>query len=447
MAPKAAAPPSPATTVLASPTLTPTEEGCSPTQVESTPTLGSPTQVVSTPTLVVGNPPVGGGASELGSRSRSRSPVEAAQQAAAGGEPGQGDAPPVQAHPWPEEQDRFGFLPHAREEEARTTRALSCVASRPRASSSSAGEPRVTQTRYGLREAGPPAHLRWQDMPRAGAASAGGAFALAREMASGFLQATGVRPRVDCSRIQRCSHDIEGDLGYVRLAVSSLCPLPSDAFYIGACVREPGDRFWCVGSEREGPGDSVAHSSRWDWLGVLMTAPAAHIADRERAGIELYLGPSAPLADRPIRNVDSAPSGYSRSGERAFLYLCHGSAARADNASLGGLVRANRVRGRGGRLMLCPPPHKKIKKLQIDQRQTLNSLPVISYKTRNLQSLRYTYKVTTRSSGSCNRNSLQVCPGATLHAPFCAPERARLTHPNPPLIRPKCLNAWSTHLQ
>ena len=341
MAPKAAAPPSPTTTALASPTLTPTEERC------------TPTQVVFTPTLVVGTPPVGGGASELGSRSRSRSPVEAAQQAAAGGEPGQGDAPPVQADPWSEEEDSHGWLAQAREEEARTSRALSCVASRPRASSSSAGEPGLTQPLFGLREAGPPAHVRWQDMPRTGAASAGGAFSFAHEMASAFLQATGGRPRVDCSRIQRCSHDIEGDLGYVRLAVSSLCPLPSDAFYIGATVREPGDRFFNVGSEREGPGDSVAHYIRWEWMDVLLMGPATHIADREKAGIELFLGPSAPYADRRIRNVDSAATGYSRSGDPAFLYLCHGSAAQADSASTRGLVRTHRVRrGRGGPLLL-----------------------------------------------------------------------------------------------
>ena len=98
MAPKAAAPPSPTTTALASPTFTPTEERF------------TPTQVVYTPTLVVGTPPVGGGASELGSRSRSRSPAEAAQQAAAGGEPGQEVAPPVQAASWPEEEDPFGHF-------------------------------------------------------------------------------------------------------------------------------------------------------------------------------------------------------------------------------------------------------------------------------------------------------------------------------------------------
>ena len=70
-------------------------------------------------------------------------------------------------------------------------------------------------------------------------------------------------PRVDCSRFRRCREgDVEADLVVVRIAVSSLCRY-SDAFYIGACVREPADRFYNVGADRAGPGQSVRHCLRF----------------------------------------------------------------------------------------------------------------------------------------------------------------------------------------
>ena len=97
-----------------------------------------------------------------------------------------------------------------------------------------------------------------------------------------------------------------------------------------------------MGTDRAGPGESVAHHVRWDNMCVLMAGSGAQIADRETAAIRLFLGERAPHADRRIRNVSDVAGGYSPLQSRAFLYLCYGSAERADRAH-------------HGRLMLRPP--------------------------------------------------------------------------------------------
>ena len=132
------------------------------------------------------------------------------------------------------------------------------------------------------------------------------------------------RVRVDRSYVTRCrDHDIDGDLLRVRAAVSSLPVHPPQAFYVGGTSREPEDRFWNVGGEDR---SSVPHHERWERMVELLEVYASLIAVREESAIEMYRG------DPRTRNVSPYATGYSRTHERAFLYLCYGSAAQADRA-------------------------------------------------------------------------------------------------------------------
>ena len=71
---------------------------------------------------------------------------------------------------------------------------------------------------------------------------------------------------------------------------------------------------------------------------VLLVGTGAQIGDRETAAIRLYRGLGAPLRDARIRNETDVASGYSRDRRVAYLYLCYGSAERADSARLGGFM-------------------------------------------------------------------------------------------------------------
>ena len=97
-------------------------------------------------------------------------------------------------------------------------------------------------------------------------------------------------------------------------------------------MREPADRFYNVGSDRPGPGESVAHHVRYAMMLVMLEGHAADIAERETCAIRLYLGHGAPFRDSRIRNLSDAATGYSRDHEHAYLYLCYGPAERADRA-------------------------------------------------------------------------------------------------------------------
>ena len=297
-----------------------------------------------------------GSVSQGGSGSRSRSPpaLVAAPRAAVGGEEqGQEAAPPVQADLLAEE-DSFGFLSWVHEEAALNRRALRRE-SPPEPRSTRSG---LRQPLFGLREAGPPARhtgsgsrssasgsagLRWSDMPLTNdhgvvASVAAPGMPLAQELHALLMQAPRADQRVDRSRFRRCDGDnVDTDLGLVRIAVSSLCP-QDGAFYIGGCAREPEDRFYNVGSDRAGPGQSAKHCVRFDHKCVLYVGTGAQIADRETAAIRLYSGPGAPLRDARIRNVTDVASGYSRDRRTAYLYLCYRSAERADSARLGGFM-------------------------------------------------------------------------------------------------------------
>ena len=132
------------------------------------------------------------------------------------------------------------------------------------------------------------------------------------------------RVRVDRSYVTRCrDHDIDGDLLHVRAAVSRLPVHPQLAFYVGGASREPEDRFWNVGGEDR---SSLPHHERWERMVVLLEGHASLIAVREESAIEMYRG------DPRTRNVSPYATGYSRTHQRAFLYLCYGSAAWADRA-------------------------------------------------------------------------------------------------------------------
>ena len=150
---------------------------------------------------------------------------------------------------------------------------------------------------------------------------------------SALLRARGGDPRVDCLRTVRLRHgDLAGDLEIVQLAVSSLPVHPPQAFYIGATTRRPADGFFDVGSDRPGPGTSVAHSRLYARMLVMLEGPAADIARRETEAIRLYRGDGAPRRDPRIRNLSDAATGYDLDSEHAFLYLCYGSAAWANRA-------------------------------------------------------------------------------------------------------------------
>ena len=280
-----------------------------------------------------------------GSRSRSRSPpglVDAPRAAVGGEEQGQEAAPAVQADLLADIPDPLwdGWLSRADEEAARNRRALLRRSSpEPRPSG------RLRQPLYGLRETGPPGRhgtaRRWWDLPRTNddgveARVAAPGLPLAAEFHDLYMRDMEARAdqRVDRSRFQRChGGDVEGDLGLVSLAVSSLCR-DSDAFYIGACVRDPEDRFYDVGDERAGPEQSVAHHVRFERMCVLMVGSTAQIGDRETAAIRMYSA-GGPYPDDRIRNLTDAASGFSRERGRAYLYLCYGSAAREYRARTG----------------------------------------------------------------------------------------------------------------
>ena len=150
---------------------------------------------------------------------------------------------------------------------------------------------------------------------------------------SALLRARGGDPRVDCLRTRQLRPgDIAGDLQIVQVAVRSLPQRPLQAFYIGATVREPADRFYNVGSDRPGPGVSVAHHVRYAMMLVMLEGLAADIAERETGAIRLYLGDGAPFRDSRIRNLSDDATGYSRDTEHAFLYLCYRPAEWADRA-------------------------------------------------------------------------------------------------------------------
>ena len=297
------------------------------------------------------------GASQGGSRSRSPPGLVEAPQAAVGGEePSQEAAPTVQADLLAEE-DPLGFLSRADEEEARTRRALERGSS-PKPRSTPSAAPRLTQPRYELRrEAGPPAHptgsgssssargyarLRWTDLPLTNhsgeelSVGVGAGLPLAQKLHALVMQSLPqADPRVDCSRFRRCREgDVEADLVVVRIAVSSLCRY-SDAFYIGACVREPADRFYNVGADRAGPGQSVRHCLRFQNMCVMLVGTGAQIADRETAAIQMYRG-SHP--DDRIRNETDAAIGYSRDARRGYLYLCYGPAEREYRVRMGAFM-------------------------------------------------------------------------------------------------------------
>ena len=139
-------------------------------------------------------------------------------------------------------------------------------------------------------------------------------------------------PAVDRSRFRRCrANDIEFDLRYVSIAVTSFVQ-KGYAFYIGATTREPEERWYGVGSDRAGPGQSVKHCERWLKMCVVLVGTSAQIADRETAAIRMY------SQDRRIRNRTDAAVGYNHQARRAFLYLCYGSAAHADKAQFGGVM-------------------------------------------------------------------------------------------------------------
>ena len=135
-------------------------------------------------------------------------------------------------------------------------------------------------------------------------------------------------PFVDRSRFRRCgANDVEFDLRYVSIAVNSFVQ-KGYAFYIGATTREPEERWYGVGSERAGPGQSVKHCEHWLKMCVMLVGTGAQIADRETAAIRMY------SQDRRIRNRTDAAVGYNHQARRAFLYLCYGSAAHADKVDL-----------------------------------------------------------------------------------------------------------------
>ena len=142
-------------------------------------------------------------------------------------------------------------------------------------------------------------------------------------------------PRVDISRFRRCHEgDVVADLAVVRIAVRSFCRC-SDAFYIGACVKEPAGRFYNVGAERAGPGQSVKHCIRFEKMCVMLVGTGAQIADRETAAIQMYRGTAASHPDGRIRNETDAAIGYSRDAGRVYLYLCYGPAGREYRARMG----------------------------------------------------------------------------------------------------------------
>ena len=310
MAPKAA-PPSPALTELD------TDTTLADTQSEGSVSLG-------------------------GSRSRSRSPpglVDAPRAAVGGEEQGQEAAPAVQADLLAD-PDPFGWQSRADEEAALNRRALHRRSSpEPRPSG------RLRQPLYELRETGPPGRhgtaRRWWDLPRTNddgveARVAAPGLPLAAMYHDLYMRDMEARAdqRVDRSRFRRChGGDVESDLGLVSLAVSSLCR-DSDAFYIGACVREPEDRFYDVGDERAGPEQSVAHHVRFERMCVLMVGSCAQIGDRETAAIRMY-SVGGPYPDARIRNLTDAASGFARERGRAYLYLCYGSAEREYRARTG----------------------------------------------------------------------------------------------------------------
>ena len=295
-----------------------------------------------------------GSVSRGGSGSRSRSPpalVEAPRAAVGGEEQGQEAAPAVQTDLLADIPDPLwdSWLSRAHEEAARNAEALLRGSSpEPRPSG------RRPQPLYEVRETGPPgrhgtthsasgsAGMRWWDLPRTNddgveARVAAPGLPLAAEFHDLYmrdLEQARADQRVDRSRFRRChGGDVESDLGLVSLAVSSLCR-DSDAFYIGACVREPEDRFYNVGDERAGPEQSVAHHVRFERMCVLMVGSGAQIGDRETAAIRMY-SVGGPYPDVRIRNLTDAASGFARERARVYLYLCYGSAEREYRARTG----------------------------------------------------------------------------------------------------------------